>query len=488
MKKLLSLVIILISTTIVLQAQDTITITFGSDQLKDAYINIVNDEPDDTCQSNIAAVWTYHGEYGIGRGLFGFDFSEISDQSIAIIDARLNMYHDPIGAHMGHSTLGGENSGVICRIIEKWSDKTVTWANQPKTTNTNSVYIPAPESDTMDFLNVDITPVIKDIFRNPTTSDGFMIKLNSEENLYRSLLFASSDHPMSELHPSIEITYITDLPVDSVENVMTYQNASVFSSESMINKNTDESLVAIASYIDSEWILGRGYFSFDLTSINSEHTITFAEINLYHNPESYITGHENSGVSNDIFIRRVSEDWDEDEISWENQPEITIDNEIHILSSNIPDQDYINIEVTDMLIDHYDNNSSAFGLCISMFDEETTDYNRNVVFASKYHPNPALHPELVVYTQDYTGVEHTIVIKNDMVVFPNPSNELFTLKLDTELKDAKYKVVDTRSYIIKSGSFSGKILKISMNEYTSGVYFLLVEGDDFIGRSRLIKH
>ncbi|RLD41030.1 MAG: hypothetical protein DRI86_14190 [Bacteroidetes bacterium] len=148
----------------------------------------------------VAAVWTYYGEYGMGRSLIGFVFSDLREDMV-VIDARVNLYHNPTSNHIGHSTIGGENSGMIFRITRPWDEHLVNWVNQPPTTNTNAISIPAPENDTAYFLNVDITPIIKDTIRHPLTSDGFMIKLFNEHPLCRSLTFASSNHPDGSLQP-----------------------------------------------------------------------------------------------------------------------------------------------------------------------------------------------------------------------------------------------------------------------------------------------
>ncbi len=487
MKKYLVTLLLSIGFVFQVTAQDTITVVFGSNELKDAYINNVNTNPNDTCQSIIASVWTYYGEHGIGRGLFGFDFSDISDQDVAIIDARLNLYHDPIGSHIGHSTLGGENSGVICRITEKWFEDSVTWANQPKTTNTNSVYIQAPENDTMDFLNVDITPVIKDIFRNPHTSDGFMIKLNSEVDLYRSLLFASSDNHMPKYHPSLSITFLTEPPVDSVEQLPVTENTSIYSLSDKFSTDLDQSLISMVAMPDGEWEIARAFFNFDLDAIYPEHTITRAEINLYHDSDSEISGHINSGASNRVLLRRVIGDWNESDISWTNQPEVSDLNMILLPSSNVENQDYLNIDVTQMVLDMIHENDKAFGFCMSMADETTLEYERNVVFASSYHPNSGLHPELVVYTQDYSGVEHITVIKNVILVYPNPGNGLFTIEIDSELKSATFKVFDMGSNIVSAGALNGRTMVLNLLDQPTGIYFLIIDGDGFKGTTRIIK-
>ncbi|MBC8321730.1 MAG: hypothetical protein H8E34_13525 [Bacteroidetes bacterium] len=48
-------------------AQDTISVEFGTDHIKDAYINIVNNYSNGSSQSLVASVWTHYGEFGTGR-------------------------------------------------------------------------------------------------------------------------------------------------------------------------------------------------------------------------------------------------------------------------------------------------------------------------------------------------------------------------------------------------------------------------------------
>ncbi len=487
LRLLLSTFLILIITFVF--AQDTLTVTLGSNELKDAYINMVNEEPDGSNESLIAAVWTYFGEFGIGRSLFGFELIDLSD--VMVIEARLNLYHSSISGHIGHSTLGGDNSGMIFRITEPWIEDSVTWANQPKTTNTNAIVIPAPETSTSHFENIDITPIIQDMIRYPEKSDGFMIKLKSEDTLYRSLVFASSNHPDHNIHPSIVITYVTELPLESSTKLQpdgeTGNDASIFSSESFTNRNTDHSLVSLAWDMDGEWALGRSYIDFDLSQIDSEHTITYADLSLFHDPVSDMQGHVNNGESNELVISKVVNDWNEDDLSWNNQPDVSDINQVQVTSSNISNQDYLNIDVTQLVIDMVNNPEAAFGFSIRLADEITQNYNRNVVFASSNHEDETLHPKLVIYTTNAASITVPNKNKEVLTVYPNPGYGTFNVEFPVNDKEGELTVSDNSGKVIKVFSIENVSHIIDLSSYPNGVYHLNYKGETSILHNKLVK-
>jgi type IX secretion system substrate protein/TGF-beta propeptide len=470
------ILIVLLFCFSLMKAQDTLTVELGSDYLKDAYINIVNHEPHGSNQGLVASVWTHSGEYGTGRSLIGFDFSGLRVNS-RVIEARLNLFHDPISGHQGHSTLGGDNTGIIFRITEPWNEDSVTWYSQPATTNTNAILIPAPATDTSDFLDVDITPIIKDMIRHPESSDGFMIKLFSEDTLYRSLVFASSDHPYAELHPSIEITYVTNLPLDSTLHILPADDATVFSQSSSLAKTTDQSLVSMVWEGNEGWSLGRSFVNFDLSEINPNHSITYAELNLYHDPTSTTIGHINNGRSNELLISRIIENWDDTNLNWENQPLITDQNQVVVPGSNIQNQDYLDINVTTLIEDMINNPDASFGFNISLFDEVTFDYNRNVVFASSNHEMMELRPKLVVYTQDYTNIDEFDEFDSKVKVYPNPGIGEFNISITNDLIGCKGVILDGYGNIVSIRKFSSEYNIIYLSNYPSGLYHLIISYD-----------
>ena len=207
----------------------TCTIVFRPDENngKDAYINsfqrysdseygdIYTDDTNygkDTMMRVMALTW---GNIMKSRSLLQFDLPKTMPVE-NIHKAYLSIYWNGYDKS-GHNRLHGEggkqqyiNSDVIVkRVLKEWSEKMVTWNNQPKTTEENSVIIPAPKNDKDDFLNIDVTNLVKDMLLYE--NNGFMLQLKNEVP-YQILYYATSENGNLEHRPKLEITYsIEDL-------------------------------------------------------------------------------------------------------------------------------------------------------------------------------------------------------------------------------------------------------------------------------------
>lgn len=157
-----------------------------------------------------ANAWTFGGEGAVVRSALNFDFSGIPADA-RIDSAFLSLYAwDSLSGFGQHSTRSGANDVWIQRITSSWDESTVTWNTQPTFTTDNRVAIPASTSPTQDYLKIDVTPLLKDIVDNPTTSFGFLLSLQ-DESFYRLMNFASSDHADSTRHPKIKICYAENI-------------------------------------------------------------------------------------------------------------------------------------------------------------------------------------------------------------------------------------------------------------------------------------
>lgn len=152
-----------------------------------------------------AAAWTYSGDPIVQRGLIDFDFSALP-QKAKINSAFLTLFFNPTSSNnVGHSQLSGSNAGVLQRVTDNWNEFSVTWDNQPRTTTQNEVFLPADTYFRQNYT-VDVTALVQDMVDDTAASFGFMLKLQTEI-YYRILIFASSDHPDTALHPKLVINY-----------------------------------------------------------------------------------------------------------------------------------------------------------------------------------------------------------------------------------------------------------------------------------------
>jgi PKD repeat protein len=213
-----------------IKAQVEIIIKPGPSDGKDAYVNSAYYIRSVDTPSFIASAWTYYGGQGVGRSFIHFDLPEIPD-SCANFSAVLNLYYDYSSQHEGH---GGDNKCKLERVIEDWDETYVDWYNQPSVSPENAVYLAASEYYNQDYPDIDVTSLVLDMFDNPQQSFGFRLSL-LDEYIYRSMIFASSDHPDISIRPSLIIRYDTctlpfsefEFEVNEMNCVFSYNDTSV---------------------------------------------------------------------------------------------------------------------------------------------------------------------------------------------------------------------------------------------------------------------
>ncbi|MEA3463003.1 MAG: DUF6443 domain-containing protein [Bacteroidota bacterium] len=209
MKKILSISILALAIVIQSWSQTTLTVYPDKDAMirhctNPSYINDQYTNYGDYGYYN-PLMWTWSGYPVIYKSLIGIDLSQLPDNA-NITDAKLYLY--ATGNHVSNLTSGGgykSNASYLRRIITSWGESTVTWDTAPTTVTNNQATLANSTAVDQDYV-VDVTNLIKDIQANPTSSDGLMFGLVTEE-YYAKMQFASSDHATSSMHPKLEITY-----------------------------------------------------------------------------------------------------------------------------------------------------------------------------------------------------------------------------------------------------------------------------------------
>jgi hypothetical protein len=144
------------------------------------------------------------GSVNANRALLHFNMSSIPSNA-TITAAYLNMYAlYPLGTFPGH-VQGTNNDFVFQRITSAWTESTATWSNQPAVTSVNQVTVAGTTTYSLDYLNMDVTPLIKDIFA-ATNNYGFRIKLVTEA-ITNCISFCSEDYSNAAKRPYLRVYY-----------------------------------------------------------------------------------------------------------------------------------------------------------------------------------------------------------------------------------------------------------------------------------------
>lgn len=161
-----------------------------------------------------ASAWTWQSTPGKMRGVIEFNLDSLANAGCTVNSAIIHLYSTGPsgGTHSYHcgsqSTIHPCNSNAfrVERITQAWDEHTVTWINQPTTTDVvpGQDYVDVPDqSDPYYTYEVDITDMVNFWLANPAQNHGMMLKLLDEINYYKKVRFASSDNPDASIHPKL---------------------------------------------------------------------------------------------------------------------------------------------------------------------------------------------------------------------------------------------------------------------------------------------
>ena len=205
------------------------------------------------------------------RAYLEFDLGQLPSSAV-IIDAELNLFHNPTDPYEGRSTHFGANDFYIKRVTSSWSENTITWNNQPGSTTSGQVSVAASTSGTQDF-SINVTNMVNFMHANPSQNHGFLVQLQNEA-ISRMLILGSSDHSNSSYRPELVITYDTIRCVLIQPGSSDGKDASVWENAPTSNYGNLESINVYAWTNGGVERLKRAFVDFDLSVIPSGAFIT----------------------------------------------------------------------------------------------------------------------------------------------------------------------------------------------------------------------
>lgn len=475
---------VLLSNTICF-AQTTLILQPDPTEGKDALLHGLSSEINKNYGTNsqfVASAWTFGGEPASIRSLISFNLNNISSNA-QIIDAKLSLYawDQAQSASLGqHWNRDGSNACWLERVTTSWDELTVTWNNQPKTTSLNRINILESTSATQNYLDINVTQLLQDIINKPDSSFGFMLKLQNE-TYYRTLNFNSSDNLNSTLRPKLTVTYkiandtILVLQPDSTEG----KDALLHGLSSETNKNNGKNQQFAAAVWTFQGEPGniRSVIEFNLKNIPKNKKIKSVQLSLYAWDQpiySSLGPHFNENGSNACWIERVTTNWNEFTVNWNNQPRTSQYHRVNIPASINPTQNYLDIDVTQLVKDMISLPDSSFGFMLKLQNET---YYRNLNFCSSDHPNSALHPKLTIKydmnTDIGTNINEYTLNNNQVSIFPNPARNNFIVDITTE-------DLSNNSTLIINNKFGQQIKRISINNKITSVDICDLNSDIYI--------
>lgn len=465
-------------------SQLTLTLQPNAIDGKDAFINDLSTQQNTNFGSNsqlTAASVTISSTPAIIRALIDFDLSTIPQNSI-ISNAKISFYAWDSTIGFGAHT-PGINAAYIQRVTSNWDENTVTWANKPTSTSANRVFISSTTTSNEDKVNIDITQLIQDIINEAPANRHGLLLYQQFENSRKVMNFCSSDHGNPLKRPKLEVTYTPVISQTLILQPDSTNGKDAFihglSSQHNVNYGKNEQLPNGALTFSNVPGALRTLIDFDLSAIPAGATIQSATLDLY--AWSSLSGYGNhiGATWNAADIYRITSNWNENTVTWANQPNTSSVN-VTTSPSTTSTNDDISIDVKNLVQDMIDS-SNSYGFLIRTINETPS---RLMNFCSSDHPDSTRHPKLTInYTLATTGITK----KSKSLDF-NLINRNFEIEVNSSEQVNQVFIYDLRGTLMVKSDFENK-KKMNIESLSSGLYIITVQFENqTIKSKKFFKH
>ena len=213
----------------------------------------------------------------------------------------------------------------------------------------------------------------------------------------------------------------------------------------------------------------RVLLELDLSMIPAGSVISDARLSLYNNPmgSSHNGQHQNLDGTNEWSINRITQSWDENSVTWVTKPTYTTSNQVLMAASTNGNQNFLDIDVAEIVQDMIDNPSTSFGFYLMLEDE--TPYKALVFASSEYEDSHIMRRPMLEITYSSLSIDEYQLM--DSRVYPNPASTSMLIEFENAAH-ASYElsVYDQLGRKIHSASTSQSDITVDLQGFISGFY------------------
>lgn len=184
---------------------------------------------------------------------------------------------------------------------------------------------------------------------------------------------------------------------DSTTIAKIYQPDAITGKDAIIQSFTPDSVFLNSDYLAAlAWTNGGNFntsrilIEFDFSDIPIQTQIDSASLSLFWISHDVLPGQTGE---NAFSIHKITESWQENSVTWNNQPSFDPQNVVEVNKSLYEEQSYLNINVTTLVQNMINSSSENHGFMIKLNEEFPY---KLVIFGSSDHADNNKHPELVV--------------------------------------------------------------------------------------------
>ena len=196
-----------------------ITITANSNLYQSCKIdNKPNSYPDSSKNELAMFAWTANSinvPLYNGRSFIKYNLSKLPSNA-KINSAKLYLHAKTTGALngvAGQPTYGANNTVLIQKIVSNWVFPNVSLTNLPKIDTASQIVLTQSTNTAQDYI-VDMTKLIQSWVARPDSNYGVMLRMQTENNPYNSMIFEAGQATDPTKNARLEICYNTILPIE----------------------------------------------------------------------------------------------------------------------------------------------------------------------------------------------------------------------------------------------------------------------------------
>lgn len=188
----------------------------------------------------------------------------------------------------------------------------------------------------------------------------------------------------------------------------------------------------------------RSLFAFDVDSSLTKSSIDHAYINLYgHGSYGILSGHE--GTANACWLLQVKQSWDEYKVTWANAPLADTAYQVSLGNSSSTKQNYLKIDVTNLVKDMVSKNRMKFGFMLVLKNE--TPKNSLVFNSRDNSSDTSIWPKLIITTSSANSTLAITPNPADFKVYPNPTSGQINIE-GNFTRNSKITIVDALGKVV----------------------------------------
>ena len=259
------------------------------------------------------------------------------------------------------------------------------------------------------------------------------------------------------------------------------KDALISSYEPSKNRGGHSDFVAMSWTVSGNPANYRSLIEFDLSNIPSGAIINSANLSLYSQESTGLGSHSTRSGSNESVLSRITSSWDENAVTWNNQPTTTAENEVFLSESSSSTQDYLDIDVTNLVEDMIADPTNSHGFLLKLLNEQ---YYRKLVFAASGHSDSNLHPKLEVCYSITTTLDQKAEFKFEL--FPNPVNGILNVNI-SDFRFKKIEIYNSQGSLVMNKTNLNSSNFIDVASLSSGIYFVkLTDNKNLLAIKKLL--